>query len=69
MANNSCPGINTQILAAYWVIAPCYGCITPIAGAASNCPFIHRGLPEAAPYSSAYGGGLTHWKQILPTGS
>jgi hypothetical protein len=30
LANNSCLGINTQIPAAFWVIAPCYGCITAL---------------------------------------
>src|SRR5690348_1797841 len=70
LANNSCLGINTQIPAAFWVIAPCYGCITALLPDQSHSAPSATGAfySEAAPFLRN-GGGLTYWKQIRPDGS
>jgi len=70
LANNSCLGINTQIPAAFWVIAPFYGCITALLPEQSDSAPSATGAfySEAAPFLRN-GGGLTYWKQIRPDGS
>ena len=69
LANNSCLGINMQIPAAFWVIAPCYGCITALLPEQSHSAPSATGAfySEAAPFLRN-GGGLTYWKQIRPDG-